>query len=147
MVTDDQAPLAEYFDEDADEDGLCLDNDSPFNLFLKSEEGIPINGFGGESVLTPIDQARMRVHVSGRCSHQHTEIVITLDKANGQGGGTMQYSCTDCGKMIIGGPVTSMRMEHKAPPQIPIHTVGNPAVAYTDSGPMEFRVDVTALNI
>lgn len=144
----DQAPLAEYFDEDTDEDGLCLDNDSPFNLFLKSEEGIPINGFGGNAtVLSPDQQRNLRTAVTSHCSHQHTEIVITLDKANGQGGGTMQYSCTDCGKMIIGGPVTSMRMEHKAPPQIPIHTMGNPAVSYTDSGPMEFRVDVTALNI
>lgn len=138
--------MTEYVEEDEEEGGFCLDNDSPFSRFLQSEEGIPINGFGGQpATLSADEQRRLRTNVTGRCAHQHTQILIQMDQS--MSGGDMTYSCQDCGINIIQGPVTSMKMERKAAPQIPIHTMGNPAVSYTDSGPTEFRVDVTAVNL
>lgn len=100
--------LVPFDDDEEEEGGLCLDNDS---LIVHGDDGIPIKGFGGQrTTLTHEEQQRMRQTYG--CGHKNTKLVLVKQLA----GGYMSYKCDDCGISIIEGHVTIFEFKKEAIP-------------------------------
>lgn len=96
---------------DDEEQGICLDNDSPTLRMMESDEGIPIRGFTGQpEVLDHSAQSVIRVDRNYNCPHAACSLHVVLE---GSGYGEMTYKCMSCGIVIIQGMVSGFTYELK----------------------------------
>ena len=87
------------FEDEEDEGGLCLDNDS---FIVTGDEGIPIKGFTGhKTTLSHEEQQRIRPRHPGACSHENMRLDVDPQRKR------MAYSCEDCSVTVIEGHMTT----------------------------------------